>query len=197
MASALGVRFHFFEVIHAGLYRCSANITRIYVQPRSSRLPSVGFPIFDGALGSVKALAPVPTPAPTKPDGHGAYIVPRRTPARGQPRGLKLSGRPVVTGLIEWCGRGDSNPHDLAAASPSSWCVCQFRHFRFGTLNPERVRALGEECYLRRWCVRRWRLLRGCARRAAPYDGARAILAEDAKEQRAEDEQHGANGGCP
>src|SRR5438093_1335586 len=29
-----------------------------------------------------------------------------------------------------WCGRGDSNPHDLATASPSSWCVCQFRHFR-------------------------------------------------------------------
>src|SRR4051794_31009775 len=29
-----------------------------------------------------------------------------------------------------WCGRGDSNPHDIAIASPSSWCVCQFRHFR-------------------------------------------------------------------
>jgi hypothetical protein len=29
-----------------------------------------------------------------------------------------------------WCGRGDSNPHALASASPSSWCVCQFRHFR-------------------------------------------------------------------
>ena len=29
-----------------------------------------------------------------------------------------------------WCGRGDSNPHGLATASPSSWCVCQFRHFR-------------------------------------------------------------------
>ena len=29
-----------------------------------------------------------------------------------------------------WCERGDSNPHDLAIASPSSWCVCQFRHFR-------------------------------------------------------------------
>jgi hypothetical protein len=32
--------------------------------------------------------------------------------------------------LVEWCGRGDSNPHALASASPSSWCVCQFRHFR-------------------------------------------------------------------
>ena len=29
-----------------------------------------------------------------------------------------------------WCGRGDSNPHALASVSPSSWCVCQFRHFR-------------------------------------------------------------------
>src|SRR5688572_15002198 len=33
-------------------------------------------------------------------------------------------------GRIEWCGRGDSNPHGIATASPSSWCVCQFRHFR-------------------------------------------------------------------
>ena len=31
---------------------------------------------------------------------------------------------------VEWCGRGDSNPYGLATASPSSWCVCQFRHFR-------------------------------------------------------------------
>jgi hypothetical protein len=34
--------------------------------------------------------------------------------------------------LKVWCGRGDSNPYDLAIASPSSWCVCQFRHFREG-----------------------------------------------------------------
>src|SRR5258705_8090952 len=32
--------------------------------------------------------------------------------------------------LRGWCGRGDSNPHGIATASPSSWCVCQFRHFR-------------------------------------------------------------------
>ena len=32
--------------------------------------------------------------------------------------------------LLNKCGRGDSNPHDVATASPSSWCVCQFRHFR-------------------------------------------------------------------
>ena len=43
-----------------------------------------------------------------------------RTPssARNEP---KASG---------WCERGDSNPHGIATASPSSWCVCQFRHFR-------------------------------------------------------------------
>jgi hypothetical protein len=40
--------------------------------------------------------------------------------------------RPTTGGEAEmsWCGRGDSNPHALASASPSSWCVCQFRHFR-------------------------------------------------------------------
>jgi site-specific DNA recombinase len=30
----------------------------------------------------------------------------------------------------EWCGRVDSNHHGIATASPSSWCVCQFRHDR-------------------------------------------------------------------
>src|SRR5262249_8082013 len=40
--------------------------------------------------------------------------------------------RPAPAGpRDEWCGRGDSNPHGIATASPSSWCVCQFRHFRF------------------------------------------------------------------
>ena len=34
-----------------------------------------------------------------------------------------------------WCGRGDSNPYGIATASPSSWCVCQFRHFRV-VVNP-------------------------------------------------------------
>lgn len=29
-----------------------------------------------------------------------------------------------------WCGRVDSNHHGIATASPSSWCVCQFRHDR-------------------------------------------------------------------
>src|SRR5258708_4496224 len=29
-----------------------------------------------------------------------------------------------------WCGREDSNLHGIATASPSSWCVCQFRHYR-------------------------------------------------------------------
>jgi hypothetical protein len=30
----------------------------------------------------------------------------------------------------KWCGREDSNLHGIATASPSSWCVCQFRHYR-------------------------------------------------------------------
>ena len=29
-----------------------------------------------------------------------------------------------------WCERRDSNSNGIATASPSSWCVCQFRHFR-------------------------------------------------------------------
>ena len=45
-------------------------------------------------------------------------------PPPGLPRGSPRSGR------IEWCGRKDSNLHGIATASPSSWCVCQFRHFR-------------------------------------------------------------------
>ena len=42
---------------------------------------------------------------------------------------------------LSWCGRGDSNPHVLANASPSSWCVCQFRHFRRGE-RETRIRIL-------------------------------------------------------
>ena len=38
--------------------------------------------------------------------------------------------RDLIGEIWIWCGRGDSNPHALASASPSSWCVCQFRHFR-------------------------------------------------------------------
>ena len=32
--------------------------------------------------------------------------------------------------IESWCGRVDSNHHGIATASPSSWCVCQFRHDR-------------------------------------------------------------------
>jgi hypothetical protein len=32
--------------------------------------------------------------------------------------------------LKSWCGGKDSNLHGIATASPSSWCVCQFRHHR-------------------------------------------------------------------
>src|SRR5208282_5000616 len=37
-----------------------------------------------------------------------------------------------------WCGRVDSNHHGIATASPSSWCVCQFRHDRVSELNKYR-----------------------------------------------------------
>jgi hypothetical protein len=27
-------------------------------------------------------------------------------------------------GRVEWCGRGESNPHGIATASPSNWLIC-------------------------------------------------------------------------
>jgi hypothetical protein len=35
-----------------------------------------------------------------------------------------------LPGLSFWCGGMDSNHHEIAPASPSSWCVYQFRHHR-------------------------------------------------------------------
>src|SRR5204863_9990258 len=66
----------------------------------------------------------------TRPDGRSAFATAplRRTDfARRSPR---------------WCGRGDSNPYDLAIASPSSWCVCQFRHFRLGQFDVSNLTTL-------------------------------------------------------
>ena len=48
----------------------------------------------------------------------------------GPPRGSLTARRRRAVRRIEWCERRDSNSHALASASPSSWCVCQFRHFR-------------------------------------------------------------------
>jgi hypothetical protein len=44
--------------------------------------------------------------------------------------------------LSSWCGRGDSNPHGIATASPSSWCVCQFRHFRVWAIQYMKIRPV-------------------------------------------------------
>ena len=41
-----------------------------------------------------------------------------------------LVGNRVEKCEKKWCGRVDSNHHGIATASPSSWCVCQFRHDR-------------------------------------------------------------------
>src|SRR5581483_8311958 len=40
-----------------------------------------------------------------------------------------------------WCGREDSNLHGIATASPSSWCVCQFRHCRTGVMPSHSIRG--------------------------------------------------------
>ena len=65
----------------------------------------------------------------------GARAVERARHANGARR--RNAERECVSGVRgrsprtnTWCGRGDSNPHEIAPASPSSWCVCQFRHFR-------------------------------------------------------------------
>jgi hypothetical protein len=45
-------------------------------------------------------------------------------------RGFHFQSR--FASIESWCGRVDSNHHGIATASPSSWCVCQFRHDRAG-----------------------------------------------------------------
>jgi hypothetical protein len=47
----------------------------------------------------------------------------------------ELSNKSKICWKI-WCGREDSNLHGIATASPSSWCVCQFRHYRTGVTSP-------------------------------------------------------------
>ena len=46
--------------------------------------------------------------------------------------GALSNSKPAVRRILGeiWCGRVDSNHHGIATASPSSWCVCQFRHDR-------------------------------------------------------------------
>ena len=46
------------------------------------------------------------------------------------PRFLKETEISKFSNCGKWCGREDSNLHGIATASPSSWCVCQFRHYR-------------------------------------------------------------------
>ncbi len=62
----------------------------------------------------------------------GQYIQPRRYGCCTDYCG-HINGRRILQleeGNQRWCGRVDSNHHGIATASPSSWCVCQFRHDR-------------------------------------------------------------------
>src|SRR3984893_15154340 len=66
---------------------------------------------------------------------------------RRSANGRQISDRPAesfvfTAGFEDWCGRGDSNPYDIAIASPSSWCVCQFRHFRLGQFDVSNLTTL-------------------------------------------------------
>ena len=51
----------------------------------------------------------------------------------GKRKSLDFSRLLVFAGLVRtynWCGGMESNHHGVAPASPSSWCVYQFRHHR-------------------------------------------------------------------
>ncbi len=56
-----------------------------------------------------------------------------------------------ISSALNWCGGMDSNHHEIAPASPSSWCVYQFRHHRVINLlnllcihrNPNQKRLCG------------------------------------------------------
>src|SRR6266481_6013113 len=53
----------------------------------------------------------------------------KRKKERNKRRALRPRSGQILLRRI-WCGRVDSNHHGIATASPSSWCVCQFRHDR-------------------------------------------------------------------
>src|SRR5271170_367671 len=60
------------------------------------------------------------------------YCAAQLTPCRYVTRIEREENGSVRTAIERrrWCGRVDSNHHGIATASPSSWCVCQFRHDR-------------------------------------------------------------------
>ena len=90
---------------------------------------------------------------------------------------------------VEWCERGDSNPHVLANASPSSWCVCQFRHFRdeAGRLKPASTYdQTGRQSRPLLWLLL---LLRRRGAADSLDQRTRAALTEDPEHDRADHEQ--------
>jgi hypothetical protein len=59
------------------------------------------------------------------------HLKKEKRPPLWQPRRARVTLYSAQDGYPEfWCGREDSNLHGIATASPSSWCVCQFRHCR-------------------------------------------------------------------
>src|SRR6266849_1949150 len=60
-------------------------------------------------------------------DGWLRLAIPTNVP---RARAKNLCDRLFLLERWKWCGREDSNLHGIATASPSSWCVCQFRHCR-------------------------------------------------------------------
>jgi hypothetical protein len=61
--------------------------------------------------------------------GRPAFVDLKRDPAREKAHGRLSVGLDCGSPAIQ-CEREDLNLHGIAPASPSSWCVCQFRHAR-------------------------------------------------------------------
>ena len=81
-------------------------------------------------LMEVDGAASVPLLPHGRSDANGRGFVPEDRARSAKVERLETTFRIETSESELICGRGDSNPHALASASPSSWCVCQFRHFR-------------------------------------------------------------------
>jgi hypothetical protein len=68
------------------------------------------------------------TPAAGTCSQHGSRL--REFSWKRATRKVQGGKNEVAQKLKSWCGGKDSNLHGIATASPSSWCVCQFRHHR-------------------------------------------------------------------
>ena len=82
----------------------------------------------NAVIGAVSAKQEIT--APTGGNLGSTFIGTVDAKSRRRSLGSLRSLGTTFPGRKSWCGRVDSNHHGIATASPSSWCVCQFRHDR-------------------------------------------------------------------